>query len=85
MVLWIISAADTGRGFCYRFGMDTFFANWLMLIVVFTVALATPGPDFVMAVRNAVAGSRRAGISIAIGFGLGVAVQSHIALRGWRL
>jgi RhtB (resistance to homoserine/threonine) family protein len=65
--------------------MDTFFSNWLMLIVIFTLALASPGPDFVMAVRNSVMGSRRAGIFTAIGFGLGVAVHVSYCLAGLAL
>jgi RhtB (resistance to homoserine/threonine) family protein len=65
--------------------MDGFFSNWLMLIVVFTVALASPGPDFVMAVRNSVMGSRKAGIFTAIGFGLGVAIHVSYCLAGLAL
>ena len=56
-----------------------------MLIVVFTVALASPGPDFVMAVRNSVMGSRKAGIFTAIGFGLGVAIHVAYCLAGLAL
>lgn len=65
--------------------MDTFFSNWLMLLVVFSVALASPGPDFVMAVRNSVMGSRKAGLFTAIGFGLGVAVHVAYCLAGLAL
>lgn len=53
-----------------------------MLVVVFTVALASPGPDFVMAVRNSVLYSRKAGIFTAIGFGLGVAIHVTYCLAG---
>ena len=56
-----------------------------MLIVVFMVALASPGPDFVMAVRNSVMGSRKAGIFTAIGFGLGVAIHVAYCLAGLAL
>ena len=65
--------------------MDSFLANWLLLLVVFPVALASPGPDFVMAVRNSVMYSRRAGIFTAIGFGLGVAVHVTYCLAGLAL
>lgn len=65
--------------------METFLTNWFMLIVVFTVALASPGPDFVMAVRNSIMGSRQAGIFTAIGFGLGVAVHVAYCLAGLAL
>lgn len=56
-----------------------------MLVVVFSVALASPGPDFVMAVRNSVMGSRKAGIFTAIGFGLGVAIHVAYCLAGLAL
>lgn len=62
--------------------MDTFFTNWLLLIGIFSVALASPGPDFVMAVRNSVLYSRRTGIMTALGFGLGVAVHVTYCLGG---
>ncbi len=62
--------------------MDTFISNWLLLVAVFSVAVASPGPDFVMAVRNSVMGSRKAGIFTAIGFGLGVAVHVTYCLAG---
>lgn len=62
--------------------MSDFFSNWLILAGVFAVALASPGPDFVMAVRNSVLYSRRAGIMTAIGFALGVAVHVTYCLAG---
>ncbi len=65
--------------------MHTFFTDWLLLLAIFTVALASPGPDFVMAVRNSVMGSRKAGIFTAIGFGLGVAVHVLYCLAGLAL
>lgn len=65
--------------------MDTFISNWLLMIAVFSVALASPGPDFVMAVRNSVMGSRKAGIFTAIGFGFGVAIHVAYCLAGLAL
>jgi len=62
--------------------MDPFLTNWLLLIGVFTVALASPGPDFVMALRNSILHSRQAGIYTAIGFGLGVGVHVLYCLAG---
>ena len=32
--------------------MHDFIVNWAILVGVFTIALASPGPDFVIAVRN---------------------------------
>lgn len=62
--------------------MDPLLANWLLLMGVLTVALASPGPDFVMAIRNSILSSRRAGIMTAVGFGLGVAVHVAYCLGG---
>lgn len=62
--------------------MHSFFADWLLLATVFFVALISPGPDFIIAVRNSVIYSRRAGIITAIGFGLGVGVHVTYCLAG---
>ena len=62
--------------------MQDFFINWGILIGVFTIALASPGPDFVIAVRNSIQYSRRVGILTAIGFALGVAVHVTYCLMG---
>lgn len=62
--------------------MDAFFANWLILIGVFSIAIASPGPDFIMAVRNSVLYSRRAGIWTAIGFAAGVVIHVAYCLGG---
>lgn len=74
-----------GRRACDGVLMDAFISNWLLLLVVFPVALVSPGPDFVMAVRNSVLYSRRAGIYTAVGFGLGVAVHVIYCLAGLAL
>lgn len=62
--------------------MESILASWLVLVGIFSVALASPGPDFVMAVRNSVLYSRRAGIMTAIGFALGVAIHVAYCLGG---
>ncbi|MGE4313257.1 MAG: LysE family translocator [Pseudobdellovibrionaceae bacterium] len=55
--------------------------NWFLLMAVFAVALASPGPDLVMAIRNSLSHGRNAGIWTAVGFGLGVAVHvTYISL-----
>ena len=46
--------------------MDDFLQTWMMMVAVFTVAVASPGPDFIMAVRNSIVGSRKAGILTAV-------------------
>ena len=49
------------------------------------LAVISPGPDFVMAVRNSLAYSRRTGIFTAVGFGLGIAVHISYSLAGLAL
>ena len=47
------------------------------------LAVISPGPDFVMACRNALFYSRKTGIWTAVGFGIGIAVHISYALFGW--
>ena len=46
------------------------------------LAVISPGPDFVMACRNALFYSRKTGIWTAVGFGIGIAVHISYALFG---
>lgn len=62
--------------------MDAFLGQWLTLVAVFAVALASPGPDFVMAIQNSLLHGRRAGILTAIGFGGGICVHVAYTLVG---
>lgn len=62
--------------------MESFFLNWFLLIGIFGMAVASPGPDFVIAVRNSVLHSRTAGIFTAIGFALGVCIHTAYTLVG---
>ncbi len=62
--------------------MDLYLTQWLTLIAVFFLAVLSPGPDFVMAVRNSVIYSRRAGLWTALGFGLGVLVHVTYTIFG---
>jgi RhtB (resistance to homoserine/threonine) family protein len=62
--------------------MENIFLNWILLVGIFGMALASPGPDFVVAVRNAILHSRKAGIYTAIGFALGVSVHVTYTLIG---
>lgn len=61
---------------------DAYLASWLMLVAVFFAALVSPGPDFVMSVRNSLLYGRRAGIWTAFGFGLAVLVHASYAVLG---
>lgn len=62
--------------------MDIIFLNWVLLIGIFTLALASPGPDFIIAVRYALLYSRKMGIMAALGFAIGVAVHVTYVLFG---
>jgi len=62
--------------------MEGIFTNWILLAGIFTMALASPGPDFVIAVRNSITFSRTAGILTAIGFAVGVGVHVTYTLFG---
>lgn len=61
------------------------------LPAIFTVALvhflgvASPGPDFIMILRNSMLFSRRSGIYAAIGLGLGICVHVAYSLAGLAL
>lgn len=56
--------------------------QWITLMAVFTLAVVAPGPDFVVAVRNSVAHSRRAGVFTAMGFGLSILVHVTYTVAG---
>ncbi|MCB1784466.1 MAG: LysE family translocator [Alphaproteobacteria bacterium] len=58
------------------------FLKWLALAGVQTAATMSPGPAFVVAVRNAMTYGRKAGIFTAIGLGCGVGVHVAFVLFG---
>lgn len=60
----------------------TLFLQWLLIASVQAAATISPGPAFVVAVRNAMAYDRRTGIFTAFGLGLGVAVHVLVVLCG---
>lgn len=62
--------------------MSEIFVNWLLLVTVFSVAVVSPGPDFVMVIRNSVLQGRKAGLLTAIGLGLGVIVHVTYTIAG---
>lgn len=59
----------------------------LISIALFSHALAviSPGPDFVLALKNSLTYSRKIGIFTAIGFGLGIGVHVLYSLLGLAL
>lgn len=60
--------------------------NYLLLIgtvtLVHLLAAMSPGPDFIMAVRNSLTYSRKTGIWTAVGFGLGIGVHISYCAAG---
>ncbi len=58
----------------------------LLLIATVTaihlLAVMSPGPDFMMAVRNSLTYSRKTGIWTAVGFGLGISVHIFYSVAG---
>lgn len=62
--------------------MESFWINWILLIGIFGMAVLSPGPDFIVAVRNSISYSRKIGIITAMGFALGVCVHVTYTLFG---
>lgn len=60
----------------------SFFMAWLMLAFVQLAATMSPGPAFVVAVRNALVYDRRTGIFTAVGLGIGVGFHAGLVLCG---
>ena len=55
------------------------------IVLLHLLAVVSPGPDFVMAVRNSLTYSRRTGIYTAIGLGLGIAMHITYCIAGLAL
>ncbi len=54
----------------------------LTVAVIHFLAVASPGPDFIMVLRNSLVFSRRSGVYAAIGLGLGICVHVAYSLAG---
>lgn len=54
----------------------------LTVALIHLLAVASPGPDFVMVMRNSLVYSRRSGIYAAVGLGLGILVHVAYSLAG---
>lgn len=59
-----------------------FFLIWLGFAAIMFLAAASPGPDFVISIRNAVLHSQRAGLYTALGIGLGIGVHLTYSILG---
>ncbi len=62
--------------------MEDFLLEWMVVSTIIFLVVATPGPDFIITIRNSVLGSRAAGIMTAIGIGLGILVHVTYCLLG---
>jgi RhtB (resistance to homoserine/threonine) family protein len=62
--------------------MEQYISEFLTLAGVHLLAVISPGPDFVMIVRQALVYSRRVGLYSAIGLGLGILVHVGYSLAG---
>lgn len=63
--------------------MDSFFSSLtLSVLLIHLLAVMSPGPDFIMLVRNALTYSRKIGIWTAIGFGLGIGIHVLYSVFG---
>lgn len=59
-----------------------YIAPILSVALIHLLAVMSPGPDFIMILRNSLVYSRRSGIYCAIGLGLGIAVHVTYCLAG---
>lgn len=64
--------------------MSGYWAQFLSLAIINLVALASPGPDFLITFRNSIFYSRRIGIYTALGIALGLTVHIAYILCGLR-
>ncbi len=55
------------------------------VILIHLLALISPGPDFIVAVKNSISYSRKTGVFTAIGFGLGIMVHIFYCVAGLAL
>lgn len=61
--------------------MDFLF-GWFVVVSLTLLAAMSPGPDFVIAIRNSISYSRKTGLFTALGFGLGVCVHVTYCILG---
>lgn len=57
----------------------------LTITVIATLAMISPGPDFVLVVKNAARYSRRAALATTVGINLGIAVHMSYCILGLAL
>jgi len=62
--------------------MDSFLQNWITVFVVSTIGMVSPGPNFVITVKNSLLHSRLAGMWTAVGVAVGNLVHVVFSLLG---
>jgi RhtB (resistance to homoserine/threonine) family protein len=62
--------------------MDSFLQNWITVFVVSTLGMVSPGPNFVITVKNSLLHSRLAGMWTAVGVAVGNLVHVVFSLLG---
>lgn len=59
-----------------------FLIQWFMVFLLVLVAAISPGPDFVITVRNSLAYSRKTGLLTALGLALGICIHVTYCIAG---
>lgn len=62
--------------------LNEFIFEWIGVALIVWLAAASPGPDFIISVRNSVLHSQKAGIITALGIGLGILVHVTYCILG---
>lgn len=65
--------------------MDNFTIEWVSVVLISSLAIISPGPDFAMVSKIAVSKGRQAGVWCAVGIGMGVTVHLTYTLLGFGL
>jgi len=65
--------------------MDYFTIEWVSVVLISSLAIISPGPDFAMVSKIAVSKGRPAGVWCAVGIGMGVTVHLTYTLLGFGL
>lgn len=70
--------------FSFHFSME-YFPLLFTATLIHLLALMSPGPDFLMAIKNSLSYSRKTGIWTAVGFAFGISVHIFYCVAGFAL
>ena len=65
--------------------MQTYWVEFVTIAIAHLVAVASPGPDFAIVLKNSISYGRRAGVITAIGVGLAILLHVAYSLAGMGL